>query len=915
MSKKLLFGAAFIACLLAGCHNDAASDTDIIEITPEYIEIHEGNADYIVVRLTQSPTADVHLTLSTTSSSQAKITDSTLTYTPHDWAMSKAVKVSCVDDHKYTGSAADIVTVTVSSSDPAFSDYSYSLIVKCLDDETPDTQPDPQHQREGTPGFLITPTRSLTTSEDGKTTRFSVTATGEPLADVTVSVVSNDTTEGTVDSSQLIFTADNWDKPQYVTVRGVDDDEADGDTSYRITFGAAQSADSGYDGLEISQYVSITNLDNEVEIPIDPPHQRTGTPGFSVSPTSGLTTSEAGKTARFSVTATGEPFDDVVISVISSDITEGKVTPSQLIFTPDNWDTPQTVTITGVDDNDIDGDIAYRIEFGSAQSADSGYDGLEISQSVAVTNLDNDEDGPIDPPHQRSGTPGFLITPTSGLTTSEDGRTASFRIVATGEPFEDVVVPVISSDITEGTVEPAQLIFTADNWRTSQLVTIKGVDDNEADGDIAYQITFGSAQSSDSGYDGLPIPQSVAVTNLDNDIPSTPVSFTVSEDQISVEESGAAATFTVVPNEKPVFNVVVSMAVTDSSEATISPSRLTFTPSNWNVPQTVTVKGKADFIEDGDQDYEITFDVASDDTRYDDYEIESIDATTIDRDVSTGETVQLRVMAANITSGNSQAYCSKAPSATNPCDSAGVRIFKAVKPDVVLIQEFNMYKNSTDTDASARSFVDTTFGPEYYYYRGNGAIPNGVISRYPILSSGYWKSNKQTNRDWNWAVIDLPGPRELLVISVHLGTSTNGQELPVIIDRIEEKIATDKANGQQYYVMIGGDFNTDSRGSTRTHLSSVFNTAAPYPVDQKNNDNTNLGRAKPYDWLLCSYDWCNYEVPAVIGNHTYKNGHVFDSRVYSELGELDDVEPVQAKDSNATNMQHMPVIRDFKYTY
>jgi hypothetical protein len=139
--------------------------------------------------------------------------------------------------------------------------------------------------------------------------------------------------------------------------------------------------------------------------------------------------------------------------------------------------------------------------------------------------------------------------------------------------------------------------------------------------------------------------------------------------------------------------------------------------------------------------------------------------------------------------------------------------------------------------------------------------------------------------------------------------------MPVLIDKIEEKIATDKANGQQYYVMIGGDFNTDNRGSTKNNFSSVFNTAAPYPVDQKNNDNTNRGRAKPYDWLLCSYDWCKYEIPAVIGSHTYNNGHVFDSRVYSELGELDDVEPVQAKDSNATNMQHMPVIRDFKYTY
>ena len=136
-----------------------------------------------------------------------------------------------------------------------------------------------------------------------------------------------------------------------------------------------------------------------------------------------------------------------------------------------------------------------------------------------------------------------------------------------------------------------------------------------------------------------------------------------------------------------------------------------------------------------------------------------------------------------------------------------------------------------------------------------------------------------------------------------------------MIERIKDKIAADKANGQEYFVMIGGDFNTNTRSSTQSHFKSVFNTSAPYPVDQLNNDGTNASRQKPYDWLLCSYDWCKYEVPVVIGEHSYANGHVFDSRVYSEKGELNDVVPVQAKDSNAANMQHMAVIRQFRYSY
>ena len=57
--------------------------------------------------------------------------------------------------------------------------------------------------------------------------------------------------------------------------------------------------------------------------------------------------------------------------------TEGAVSPASLTFTPANWNTPQTVTITGVNDFLDDGDIAYSIVTAAATSADSTYAGLE----------------------------------------------------------------------------------------------------------------------------------------------------------------------------------------------------------------------------------------------------------------------------------------------------------------------------------------------------------------------------------------------------------------------------------------------------------------------------------------------------------------------------------------------------------
>ena len=55
-----------------------------------------------------------------------------------------------------------------------------------------------------------------------------------------------------------------------------------------------------------------------------------------------------------------QPASDVVITVVSSDTGEATVN-SPLTFTPANWDTPQTVTVTGADDDLVDGTITSTI--------------------------------------------------------------------------------------------------------------------------------------------------------------------------------------------------------------------------------------------------------------------------------------------------------------------------------------------------------------------------------------------------------------------------------------------------------------------------------------------------------------------------------------------------------------------------
>ena len=184
------------------------------------------------------------------------------------------------------------------------------------------------------------------------------------------------------------------------------------------------------------------------------------TPAITVSPTSGLTPTEAGGTATFTVVLASRPTANVTFSLSSNDTTEGTVSPSSLTFTSANWSTAQTVTVTGVNDFLDDGNIAFSIVTAAATSSDAGYSGLDPSD-VSATTTDDDVSG-------------FTVTPTSGLTTTEAGGTATFSVVLTAQPTANVSTALTSSDTTEGTVSPASLTFTTANWNTAQTVTVTG---------------------------------------------------------------------------------------------------------------------------------------------------------------------------------------------------------------------------------------------------------------------------------------------------------------------------------------------------------------------------------------------------------------------------------------------------------
>ena len=317
------------------------------------------------------------------------------------------------------------------------------------------------------------------------------------------------------------------------------------------------------------------------------------TAGFTIVQSGGSTSvAESGTTDTFTIVLDAQPASDVVLTITSSDTGEATVN-SPLTFTAGNWNTPQTVTVTGVDDNTIDGTITSTITIAvKDDSSDNNFDPVN-NQTVSITTTDDD-------------TAGFTIVQSGGTTgVAESGTTDTFTVVLDTQPTSNVVITFTSSDTGEATVT-GSLTFTNANWSTAQTVTVTGVNDVAVDGNQTSTITAAvDDANSDDGYDAVEN-QTVSVTTTDDD--TAGYTIVQSGGSTSVSEAGSTDTFTVVLNTQPLSDVVFTITSGDTGEATVT-SALTFTPANWNTAQTVTVTGVNDNIIDGTQTATITVSV------------------------------------------------------------------------------------------------------------------------------------------------------------------------------------------------------------------------------------------------------------------------------------------------------------------
>jgi len=110
----------------------------------------------------------------------------------------------------------------------------------------------------------------------------------------------------------------------------------------------------------------------------------------------------------------------------------------------------------------------------------------------------------------------------------------------------------------------------------------------------------------------------------------TPVS-----NPLETTEAGGSATFNVVLGYSPKSDVVVSLSVTHPGEALLSKPQVVFNPSNWTTPQTITITGIPDCVNDGDVAYQMV--TAKSESADPDYQgIKGADLSLINRNSTQG---------------------------------------------------------------------------------------------------------------------------------------------------------------------------------------------------------------------------------------------------------------------------------------
>ena len=431
-----------------------------------------------------------------------------------------------------------------------------------------------------TPALVLSPT-SIEMPESTGRKKYTVKLSTQPAGKVTVAVESADTTVATVNVSSLTFTTSDWDDKQTVWVSAVDDDIANAQSrTTRISHTASGAAD--YQGLSGQVAVSVINDD------------ATGL----FANRSSIAVDENGGELEISIRLRSEPTGEVTVALTTADTGIATVSPASVTFDNTNWESDVAVTVTGVDDAISNPNWHRRT---SLQYGISGADYAGVTKTATpVIVYDNDpySFGDVD-----------------------EGAEGNYKLAMYVTPAGPFTVSVESSDTTVLTIATPTISVDATNSGQYQTFRFRAVED-AVTGDRTARIRH---SVSPAGAWLISIPDFI-VNVVNNDPASVTVAPTSFPEPLKVRST---TEYTVVLDTKPGADVTVSLTVGDPSIVAANVEELTFGPSNWDTPQTVTLTGA------GTTGGDTSISHSASGGGYDDATIASV-AVTVDRPPASG---------------------------------------------------------------------------------------------------------------------------------------------------------------------------------------------------------------------------------------------------------------------------------------
>ncbi|WP_423920765.1 hypothetical protein [Candidatus Poriferisodalis sp.] len=522
-------------------------------IDPTELDIEEGDSASYTVKLAAAPAGDVTVTIGGHDNTDATLsgsglTGSDLTFTTSNWNNLQTITVTAAEDGDNDDEAAIDLTHTASSTgDTNYDNLTGSTVTVTIEDDDE-------------AGLIIEPTdlaigEGVAAVPDGNNYlvpagyTYTVKLATEPDADVDVEITGHASTSAVltgVNNDTLTFTSSNWDMAQTVVVTADEDD--DDDETVTLSHEASSTGDNDYDGLAGSD-VTVTITDNDgagLIFDIDPLELTVDEEG-SASYTVRLASKPE---ATVSVVLTGQSGSDVSLT--------GDVQTNTLQFAPDDWNTPQTVTVDAGEDVGTTEDEVF-LRYTATSTGDTEYNNL-TDDLVKVTITDNDS-------------PAVAINPTA--IDVDEGGSGRYTVQLVTQPSANVTVtvPANSGASLSGGALTRDLTFNSGNWNVPQTVTVTAHEDDDARNgavDISHS-------SSGADYVNLII-SDVGVTILDDD----EAELVIDPTEIDVDEEGSAS-YTVKLVTAPSVDVTVDIDGHVGTDASLSGSNvsndaLTFTP-------------------------------------------------------------------------------------------------------------------------------------------------------------------------------------------------------------------------------------------------------------------------------------------------------------------------------------------------